>query len=579
MEKNQSDYCINTVLPGNFKILKKIGSGGMANVYLGLNLVNNSYVAIKILKREYVSDGEYVRRFDAEAKSASKLNHPNIVKVYGVGEYNGLRYIIMQFISGITLKEIIEKNKKLAWDRSLSLIIQVCQAIQLAHVNGIIHRDVKPQNILVTDTDQAFVTDFGIARSLHSNTITVCSMNGAIGTAHYFAPEQARGLQVDVRTDIYSIGVVLYEMLTGILPFDDENPIEVAIKHLSYNAVAPHIIDKNIPKGISDIIMRCLRKNPAERYQSISELLQELLAFRENPYAKYGSFVAVDNCEFEESHFNKANFNMEKMKILEEKMRNRRKKRFIENLLIFLLVLLLITVLLLSFFMISKKFFKTNDLTVSSEQKTKDNIVANYLNKKIDDVIASLEKTDIKYSIVTKESPNDKKDLVIEQNLPANTKISSFSQQTLILTVGAGENIKIMPDLKNLELNKVQSIMDDKNIAFRLEYEYSKDVEKGKVVRSEPEFGSKINDTSSVIVYISNGAEAVVVPDLTGLTKKEAERKLKEAGLQLGNVMVRTDLDNPDIDEGIWLVIETRPEAGRELKNDAAVDIILKKAD
>lgn len=272
MEKSQQDHLIAKVLANRFKVLKLIGRGGMANVYQGLDMQMNTIIALKVLKSEYLSDEEFVKRFDAEARSASSLSHPNIVKVYGVGESEGVRYMVMQYIEGTTLKDMIDSYGRLDYHLALSLIIQVAQALQEAHLAGIVHRDIKPHNIMVTPTQQALVTDFGIARASNTNMITMTGA-AALGSVHYFSPEQARGGAVGFKADIYSLGIMFYEMLTGQLPFDGDTSVAVAIMHLQNEAKPPHQINPNIPIGLSNIVMKCMRKNRWNAMRTLRLLL------------------------------------------------------------------------------------------------------------------------------------------------------------------------------------------------------------------------------------------------------------------------------------------------------------------
>ena len=287
MEKNQNDNLIGMELAQRFKIIRLIGQGGMANVYLATDMQNQARVAVKILKPELLDDEELVHRFDIEAKAASSLSHPNIVKVYGVGEENEIRYMVMQYVEGMTLKEMIDRYGKLDWRVAVPICLQVVAALQNAHAHGIVHRDIKPHNIMITRDHRALVTDFGIARASTANTITL-SGGSAMGSVHYFSPEQARGGIVGAKSDLYSLGIMMYEMVTGQLPFDGDTNVAVAIMHLQNEAVPPIKLNPSLPLGLSNIIMKCMRKLPTERYESAEELGQELARFQQNPGGTYG---------------------------------------------------------------------------------------------------------------------------------------------------------------------------------------------------------------------------------------------------------------------------------------------------
>ncbi len=263
-----------TVLGNRYELLEKIGGGGMAIVYKARCRLLNRYVAVKILRDEFTEDEEFVRRFGIEAQSAASLSHPNIVPIYDVGNENGIYYIVMEYVDGITLKKYIDEKGSLEWREAVNIAIQICSAIEHAHSKKIIHRDIKPQNILVTKNGIAKVTDFGIARAATTSTITMAG--STIGSVHYFSPEQARGGYIDEKSDLYSLGIVLYEMVTGDIPFDGESPIAVALKHIQQNPVPPIEINKKIPKALNDIILKAMKKELLNRYQNASEMLEDL---------------------------------------------------------------------------------------------------------------------------------------------------------------------------------------------------------------------------------------------------------------------------------------------------------------
>src|SRR5574344_699623 len=253
------------IFAGRYRVVRLIGRGGMANVYLASDITSNMNVAIKILKPEFSSDEEFIRRFDTEAKAVSSLSHANIVKVLGVGHDNGFRYIIQEYVDGITVKELINQNGHLDWKVAVPIAIQVGLALEYAHRNGVVHRDIKPQNILISRNKIAKITDFGIARASTSNTITMNS-GGALGTVHYFSPEQARGGNIGPSSDIYSIGVMLFEMVTGRVPFDGDSNVAVAVKHLQEKPPLASSFVLGIRSGWDSIILKCMQKLPEKRY-------------------------------------------------------------------------------------------------------------------------------------------------------------------------------------------------------------------------------------------------------------------------------------------------------------------------
>ena len=280
------------LLANRYEILEKIGSGGMATVYKAKCHVLNRYVAIKILRDEFTTDEEFVKRFEVEAQSAASITHPNIVSVYDVGVDGNLHYIVMELVKGKTLKDIIVEEKgPLPWKWSVNIAIQIASALETAHKNHIIHRDIKPHNIIITEDGVAKVTDFGIAKAVSNSTIT--AFGTTIGSVHYFSPEHARGGFTDEKSDIYSLGVVMYEMLTGRVPFDADTPVSVALKHMQEEPIAAIVANPNIPIAVNDIIMKSLKKDPNLRYQSATAMLIDLKRALKEPQGNF-----VDNNEY-----------------------------------------------------------------------------------------------------------------------------------------------------------------------------------------------------------------------------------------------------------------------------------------
>jgi serine/threonine protein kinase len=269
------------ILGNRYKIIEKIGSGGMACVYKAKCQLLNRYVAVKILKPEFIDDEEFVKRFRIEAQAAASLSHPNIVSVYDVGKEDDIHYIVMEYIDGVTLNNYIMNKKRLNWREAVKITIQICSAIELAHSNYVIHRDIKPQNIMLTKDGRVKVTDFGIARAATSATITMAG--NTMGSVHYFSPEQARGGYIDEKSDLYSIGIVFYEMVTGKLPFDGDAPVAVALKHLQSEPKLPSELVPGLRKGINDIIVKAMQKDVKRRYQTATDMLSDLYSVLEDP--------------------------------------------------------------------------------------------------------------------------------------------------------------------------------------------------------------------------------------------------------------------------------------------------------
>ena len=281
---------VGTIVGDRYEILEKIGVGGMAEVFKGKDHKLNRYVAVKVLKEEFRENDAFVKKFKEEAQAAARLAHPNIVNVYDVGDENGIYYIVMELVEGITLKNYIERKGSLTIKEATSIAIQVCAGLEVAHNNHIVHRDIKPQNIIISREGKVKVTDFGIAKATTSQTTTA----NAMGSVHYASPEQARGGYVDHRSDIYSLGIVLYEMVTGRVPFDGETAVTVAVKHLQEEMVPPSVYCKNIPYSLEQIIKKCTEKSPDRRYQDIGDLLADLKQSLMDPDGDFVQMIDVD---------------------------------------------------------------------------------------------------------------------------------------------------------------------------------------------------------------------------------------------------------------------------------------------
>ena len=281
------DKYVGKRLDGRYEIGEVIGEGGMAVVYSAWDIEDQIPVAIKILRDEYLGNDEFIRRFKDESKAIAVLSHKNIVKVYDVSFGDRIQYIVMEYIDGITLKDYIEKNGPVNWKETIHFVTQILRALQHAHDKGIIHRDVKPQNIMLLEDGTIKVTDFGIARFSKNTTRSMTMTNKAIGSVHYISPEQARGESTDAKSDLYSLGVMMYEMLTGKLPFDADNAVSVAIMQLQSDPEPPRKINPDIPVGLEEIIIKTMQKEPKKRYRSATEMYNDLLRFKKNPSIRF----------------------------------------------------------------------------------------------------------------------------------------------------------------------------------------------------------------------------------------------------------------------------------------------------
>ena len=553
------------ILGGRFRIMRLIGKGGMAMVYLAQDQRTGRQVAVKALKEEFSNDEEFVRRFDTEARAAASLNHPNIVKVLGVGEEDGVRYMIQEYVEGTTLKEMIDHYRRLDWRVAVPIGLQIALALEHAHAAGIIHRDIKPHNIMITPERRAMVTDFGIARAGNSNTITLAGGN-AMGSVHYFSPEQARGGRVSAASDIYSLGILFYEMLTGDVPFDGETSVAVAIKHLQEDATNPCEICPDIPKGLGAIVMKCIQKRPSQRYLNARSLIDELDAFLVNPEGEYGRIEAVSEASDprmttlppgSESHFDKVHD-------IERQIYDRRRRRRRDLAIIVTIILLGLAGLLLVLTRLFGNF--------SGGETQEEFSVANYIGRSQKDVLAEFEaKGFTQYlfdAVVSADIPAGE---IIDQDPKAGAKIRKNGLQELKLTVSLGSDSLKLPSYIGFLEEDAARRLDEMGYVVIRKYEFSDSVGNGKVVRTSPDAGEVVEKGGTVELVVSKGREDVRIPtDLYERRRGEAETILRSLGLQ---VLVQTPDGSGAAPENQY-VIRTEPEGGSVVAYGATVKLI-----
>ncbi len=519
------------ILGNRYELIEKIGGGGMALVYKARCNLLNRYVAVKILRSEFTNDEEFVKRFRIEAQSAASLSHPNIVSIYDVGRENNIHYIVMEYVDGVTLKEYIKNNTSLDWKEAVNIAIQICSAIEHAHRKRIVHRDIKPHNILMTKEGIAKVTDFGIARAVSSSTITM--VGSTIGSVHYFSPEQARGGFTDEKSDLYSIGIALYEMVTGKVPFDGDTPVAVALKHLQVDAMPPCDIKKDIPIGVNDIIMKAIEKDQNRRYQTASEMLEDLSRVLRDPW---GGIIASRNVD---------NFPTRRMQTVEnsddgekeEKMKagnsgndEKRKEKLtwifaIATSLIIIGVFIFITVAVIV------------PSIVNNNAKT-EIALEDYSKKNINEVKAELEGKNITVKENRKNDEDIPKDEIISQDPKPGTKIKPDAYNVVTFDVSDGPKLIKIPDFRKSDSREVQRELLDMELNPRVEDEHNEEVVSGYVIRTEPGMDEEVPPGTSVTIYKSIGPEKkqTLVPNLIGKTMMDAQKLLSDAKLKVGTV-------------------------------------------
>ncbi len=524
------------VLGNRYKIIRQLGRGGMAEVYLATDLLENMNVAVKILKAEFSTDAEFLRRFETEARAVSSLSHPNIVQVFGIGEENGIHYMVMEYIEGITLKELLHQCVRLDWDAAVPIAIQIGLALEHAHRKGIIHRDIKPQNIMITHDVKAKVTDFGIARASSANTITMTG-GGALGSVHYFSPEQARGGMVGEKSDIYSLGILLYELVTGVLPFDGDTSVSIAIKHLQEKPQLPSDLQSQIPVGLDGIIMKCIQKSPEKRYANAGDLVAELDALMIDPDGEYGT---LDRAAEVSSTLKvgpvRQDPNYRKVGQIESTMNERRRSRRRDVIIIIALILVAV-IALVNVGMIAWKAFTER----IPQQTTKEFVVGNYIGKSITDIRQQLrsdglvEGTDFEVELVTDDTVLV--DHIVRQTPAAGTVIR---QTVLTLFVSGGPDLITLKDYTGQNFFTVLPEMETTfGLVVEKKLDTSQQFNKDFIIRTVPALGSKIARGDTIVVYVSDGTGKVkITKDLLGLTKQQMEAKLAELKLVAGGVSI-----------------------------------------
>lgn len=571
---------IGMIIGDRYEVLEKIGTGGMSDVYKAKDHKLNRNVAIKVLKQEFSENANFVSKFRVEAQAAAGLMHPNIVNVYDVGEENGIYYIVMELVEGITLKQYIEKKARLSVKEAVSIAIQVSMGIEAAHKNHIIHRDIKPQNIIISKEGKVKVTDFGIAKAATSNTIT----SNVMGSVHYTSPEQARGGYSDEKSDIYSLGITMFEMLTGRVPFNGETTVAIAIKHIQEPLPSPREYISEIPVSVEQIVFKCCQKSPDRRYQSMGNLIADLKQSLINPDE---DFVKIVNPNEEASTRMITDKDMVQIKkqsdrrdSMEEELRLKKNKNVrpiyeeededeeeedediddmededdeeeeydskMERITTVLAIAAALIIGFIVLFLVGKTLgilpFGGSEGEETQEESGKVEM-PKVVGRQIEEVKAELLGLGLTPEITYKEDSQYDEGLVLECNVGIGQMVDSGTE--IILTVNSGTSGIEVPDIVGKSTAEAVANLEGKGFTVNKTESYDARVAKGNVISQTPEGGTKAPSGSAVTIRISQGPEdnKIRVPNLVGVSEMDAMATLTEAGLKVGSV---SEVNNDD---------------------------------
>lgn len=551
---------IGRILGKRYEITEKIAQGGMSIVYKALDLNLNRYDAVKVLKEEFASNKEILERFKQEANAVAFLSHPNIVNIYNVGSEENIHYIVMEYVRGLTLKEVIRGKGMLSNEMLLNYSYQIARALECAHNNNIIHRDIKPHNIIVTKDDLVKVTDFGIAK--HSDSATITNSGKIIGSAHYFSPEQARGNLTDRRSDIYSLGIVMYEMATGVVPFDAESPITIALKHMQEPLPSPKLLNKKLTDGIEKVIIKATEKNPIDRYQRIEDMMMDLR-----------TLMAGERLPIMSAENNNGNTQImgavipEKMNmnddIFDDEKPSDHKKR---NLIIGLaMILVIVGGALLGNYVFGKINNTPPDQVVTDEVT-----IPTLVGKSKAAAEAELQLLGLTLEVQSTESSAEPVDTILRSVPEVGAVVKKNTSVAVVLS--AGEVKLFVPSITGGTQEAANTIlMNNGLILGEVKEEFSETIPLGEIISQDPLVNTSVPQGSAVNIVISKGPEVTIskVSALVGKTEREAQALLESVKLQIGTVT-----KVPTGEEAlVGRIASQNIPADTELKQDSKINI------
>lgn len=595
MDKN-----IGKKLDGRYEIIELIGEGGMADVYKGIDAVDGKTIAVKILKKEFAESEEFLRRFRNESKAIAVLSHPNIVKIYDVGFYDKIQYIVMEYIDGITLKEYIENERVLSWKDAVHFVTQILRALQHAHERGIVHRDIKPQNIMMFTDGTIKVMDFGIAKFAREEGKTATDQ--AIGTVHYISPEQARGDATDAKSDLYSVGVMLYEMLTGQKPFDTDNPVSIAVMHMHNIAELPRRINPDIPIPLEEIIVHAMEKNPDDRYQTATEMIRDIDRFKSDPDVVFGYITRTNqdansqtryfqtsmqsipedihneirrdmrnesrgntgylNYQQEQTPENNGYMSNEAYDTYDEDYTDfdveeepEKKSLFVPILSAVTVVVIIVAVMLCA--NLVKDVFSGDTQISSSESSMPDLIGKDYRW-----AVEAYPNLDIQVEI--QEFSDLEKDMIFEQSIPVGDGVKKGEIVKVKVSLGP-KTIKV-PNVLNYNYITAKQALEAHGLEVEFRYQVNEDVEEEIVFETEPAALEQVTPGTKILVYVSKGTEfkEFEMEDFVGMD-------ISDAKTQCGIWGINVKVEKKDSAEDKGTILKQSIEAGKKISEETTI--------
>lgn len=529
---------LGSILNGRYEVIEKVGIGGMAIVYKAKDIYLKRIVAVKVLKEQYLEDKEFIKKFVIEAQSVANLNNQNIVKIYDVGQHiedgKTFNYIVMEYIKGKTLNELIKDKGRLNSNAVVAISKQIANALDCAHKHHIIHRDIKPHNIIIDENLNVKVTDFGIARIATSSTITYTS--SVLGTVHYISPEQAKGKFIDEKSDIYSLGVVMYEMVTGRVPFDTDNAVGIAMQHINEPLVEPIRLVPNLEPWLNSIIVKCMEKNPENRFESAESLIKALEDKNVGSNQKTTFNDNTDRAFYRESVYKADKQNDFNKPIIKNNNKNReqlkKKKGIFDYSITYVVLALLIVASVFFIYRLAVSNKATNTVKVPPVTGLdKDEAIRVLKEKKLNGLI-----------VKTVNDDSVEAGKIVQQSPAPNAEAKEGTN--VELTVSVGKNKTIVPNLSNVEFEKVEELLKKSNLALgKVERKYDDKVDENKVISQSVNYGDEVEKGTKIDIVVSRGKEdkKVEVPDLIGKTEADAIKALYDSGLAVGKTEKKAD--------------------------------------